>query len=238
MNNVLIPPAELAIRHGAGDLPALEIRLGGTPRGLVLVVCEPGTLDADAPEVMNRLAEHGYESLAAEVTPETARRNLDAMFARAAHRQWAAEQIAILGWGSGGRAVLDAATRMLFGAAVSISPTPPQCSATAVEQLADVVSGPLETPWLGLLAADDPCATEDSVSDLTSALDASSTVHAAIVRYPGVDRTFYRHTSQDGLGHAAWYDGWQRTMEWLEARVAPRLTPLAAQWRSRSRLAD
>ena len=49
------------------------------------------------------------------------------------------------------------------------------------------------------------------------------------VRYYGLagkGRDFYDRT-EDGVSYAASYDGWQRTVEWLNARVAPMLTPLA-----------
>ncbi|MGH3431817.1 MAG: dienelactone hydrolase family protein [Thermocrispum sp.] len=212
MNDVvMIKPTRSAI----GERPVLEIALGGAPRGLVLLLCDDGGLERDATEVMNRLAEHGFESLAAEVGP------LAPLVERATERDWSQEQIGLVGLGAGGLAVLQAAADLRLGAAVSLSPA---------GSLSDV--GAVVTPWLGLFGAQDPGATADGVRALADRLRAGSDVYTRVVSYPGVGREFY-HRSGDGVSYAASYDGWQRTMEWLELRVAPRLTPLAERWRRR-----
>ena len=130
----------------------------------------------------------------------------------------------MVGLGVGGRVVLDTATRLDFGAAVSMSPTAPDRA----------VPGTLVTPWLGLFGQDDPEVCAQSLATLGSALNSGSNTFSQIVSYPGAGKSFYAHGDDDGQGYAAWYDGWQRTTEWLAARVAPRLTPLARQWRARN----
>lgn len=215
---VMIQPERSAI----GALPILEIALGGAPRGLVLLLCDRGGLDHDATEVMNRLAEHGYESLAAEAEGES----LEPLLERADERGWTEEQVGLVGFGVGGYAVLQAAAELRFGAAVSLSPA----GALGVVDA-------LRTPWLGLFGAEDPGVRADEVDALATRLATGSDVYSQVVIYPGVGADFYRHHG-DGLSYAASYDGWQRTMEWLELRVAPRLTPLAEQWRRRKAAAS
>ncbi|MEU0466086.1 MULTISPECIES: dienelactone hydrolase family protein [Amycolatopsis] len=210
---VMIRPARSAI----GTLPVLEIALGGAPRGLVVLLCGPGGLDRDATEVMNRLAEHGYETLAAEARG----RVLEPLVQRAAERGWTGDQIGLLGLGRGGRAVLDAAAEWCFGAAVSLSPSGPLAGVAAVR-----------TPWLGLFGAEDPGVSAEEVRALGARLAAGTDVYSQVVTYPGVGADFHRRQG-DGVSYAASYDGWQRAIEWLELRVAPRLTPLAEQWRRR-----
>ncbi|MDJ0490698.1 dienelactone hydrolase family protein [Rhodococcus qingshengii] len=231
MNDVLIRPTQSVLRLHGRNFPTLEISLGGTPKGIVLLACDGGDLLGGTTEVMNRLAEHGYESLAAEIPLEDASARLSVLFARAEERGWTAEQTGMLGWGSGGRIVLDAITEKAFGAAVSLSPAlRSDDSGNSVAQ--EEFSGRVATPWLGMFGADDPAAPESSVANLRAVLGGGSDVHAVAVIYPGVGDGFYRH-GNDGVGYAAWYDSWQRTIEWLEARIAPRLTPLAQQWRQR-----
>jgi len=231
MNDVLIRPTQSVLGLHGRNFPTLEISLGGTPNGLVLLACDRGDLLGGTTEIMNRLAEHGYESLAAEVPREEAGATLDVLFTRAEERGWTAEQTGMVGWGSGGRIVLDATAERAFGAAVSLSPalrSVDSGNAVGLEEF----SGRVATPWLGMFGADDPTAPESSVANLRAVLGTGSDVHTATVIYPGVGDGFYRH-GNDGIGYAAWYDGWQRTLEWLEARIAPRLTPFAQQWRQR-----
>ncbi|MBD0023562.1 hydrolase [Gordonia pseudamarae] len=224
MADVLIDPIRSTVGIDSVERTTLEVPLGGIPGGTVVVLCEPGTLECYGPEVMNRLAEHGFESLAAETTLAGGPAVVSALLRRAAERGWSPEQVGMVGLGIGGRVVLDAATQMEFGAAVSMSATEP-----------GTVPGPLATPWLGLFGRDDPGVCPRSLAALSSALNDDSNTFSQIVSYAGAGRHFYSHGDDDGRGYAAWYDGWQRTTEWLAARVAPRLTPLALQWRARNR---
>lgn len=228
MSGIRIQPTRSTIEYRAGKLPVLEISLGGTPRGVVVLVCDETDSSDGVVEWMNRFAEHGYETLAATVPWDCSFPLLDTVFFRTEGRGWTAEQTGLVGWGSGGRVVLDAATRLSFGAAVSMSASLRDGSCTS----SDEFEGGVATPWLGLFGTEDPEAPERLVTGLRSALDRGADVHTEVVRYPGVGADFYRQ-GNDGVGYAAWYDGWQRTVEWLEARIAPRLTPFAQQWRQR-----
>ncbi|PPJ25569.1 dienelactone hydrolase family protein [Nocardia nova] len=223
---VLIRPMSSTLAGDATSVPVLEISLGATPRGLVLLICGPGDLHRAGPALMNRLAEHGYESIAAETGHGD--RGVDVLVARASERDWTAEQIGLLGVGRGGRSVLTVAAERDFAAAVSFCDGAEPNDGTPLRDF----DGLIRTPWLGLFGADDPGVTADDLGLLTTQLASRSRVYAQVVSYPRVGADFYRH-GEDGPSYAASYDGWQRTIEWLDARVAPRLTPRARRWRER-----
>lgn len=229
---VRIDPAKGSLTTSQGEVAVLEIELGGCPRGLVLLLCDAQGLGHEASETMNRLAEQGYETLAAGVPMAGVGELVGVMIDRGKSRGWVAEQIAILGVGVGGRAALSAATDVELAAAVSVSPTSDSLAGpVAAEPLPDIVDV-LRTPWLGLFGEHDAAVATEELEALRFKLDARSDVFSQVVRYPGVGRDFHEQ-SADGVSYAASYDGWQRVMEWLNARVAPRLTPLAIAWRDR-----
>jgi len=216
---VLIEPTEASIETADGVVPVREVALGSTPRGLAVVLHDPATPAVEIVEAMNRLALDGYESLAAVADV----RSLPDLMRRAAERGWDSEQIGMIGLGHGGTVVLAAAQEMVFGAAVSISAEP---------DVARVCAAPiLRTPWLGLFG-EQGGPTAEEVGALARALETGSDVFSRLVVYPGVGRDFHRGT-ESGIRYSASYDGWQRTSEWLNARVASRLTPLAVAWRAR-----
>jgi carboxymethylenebutenolidase len=229
---VRIEPTRGRVTTSHGEVAVLEIELGGCPRGLVLLLGDTKGLGHEASETMNRLAEHGYETLAACVPARGFGDLVGVLIDRAKNRGWAAEQVAILGVGVGGRGALMAAMAEEVAAAVSVSPTFGSVSdAVAAEPLPDLVDV-LRTPWLGLFGEHDAAVGPEELVELRSVLDARSDVFSRVVRYPGVGRDFHER-SADGVSYAASYDGWQRVIEWLDARVAPRLTPLAMAWRDR-----
>lgn len=214
---ILIEPTRTELADG---VPALEIRLGGTQRGLIVVLTDEATPEVEVIEAMNTFAMEGFESLALQVSPSVE------MLAEARAKMcgWSAEQIGIVGIGAGGTLALGMARRRQFGAAVSLSPAP---------DVAAVAAAPaLSTPWLGLFGADAGDVTTTELVRLQKVLDEGSDVFSRVVVYPGVGADFHRRT-EDGISFSASYDGWQRTIEWLLARVAARLTPFAASWRDR-----
>jgi carboxymethylenebutenolidase len=216
---VLIEPTTTSMPTPGGDVPVQEIALGGAPRGLVCLLHDTDTPAIDVVEAMNRFALEGYESLAVTAascpTPD--------LLGRAAARGWEPEQVGMVGLGDGGTAVLAAARERGFAAAVSFSPAP---------DVDDLRRSPaLRTPWLGLFGADAGLPAAE-LRSLARTLDDGSDVFSRVVVYPGVGRDFHR-SAESGLGYAASYDGWQRAVEWLNARVAARLTPLARAWRQR-----
>lgn len=224
-----IDPVFSELGADRGPLRVAEIRLGGVPRGAVVVLCGTGALERDAPSVLNGLAEHGYESVAADLTPRGDGRSRTAagtdllddvadLLRRLAERGWSPDQTGLVGYGAGGQTALLAAAGFLLAAAVSVSPSGPWDTP------------PVRTPWLGLFGATDTPPT--AVRSLGERLWSRSPAYTQVVTYPGVAGPFHSH-ARDALAQAAAFDSWQRTVEWLDLRVSPRPTPLAEAWRKR-----
>jgi carboxymethylenebutenolidase len=217
---ILIEPATDELETPDGPLPVREIELGGVPRGIVVLLTDPDAPEVDVVELMNDLAMEGYETLAA-APGEPA---LLAVLARVRERGWEDEQVGVVGIGRGGTLALQLARQQHLGAVVSFSPAPDLGAVTREPEL--------RTPWLGLVGAESPELGADDVRRLRHLLDNGSDVYSRVVVYPGVGCDFHRR-SEDAISYAASYDGWERTTEWLNARVAARLTPLAVAWRNR-----
>lgn len=214
---IMIEPTRESL---ADDVMALEIQLGGAPRGLVVLLTGPDTPDGEVVEVLNTLAAEGFEGLALPASP----RAVDLALERAHARGWDAEQTGVVGIGAGGTSALELARTRTLGAVVSISPAP---------RLDVVLDDPvLRTPWLGLFGSEAGDLDAGELRRLRTALESGSDVFSRVVVYPGVGADFHRR-SEDGVSFSASYDGWQRVVEWLLARVAGRLTPLALAWRER-----
>lgn len=214
---IMIQPTSARLAEG---VTALEIQLGGTPRGLVVLLAEPSMPEGEVVEVLNTFAGEGFESLAVTAGAEST----DAALGRAGDRGWEPEQIGVVGLGAGATAALDLARTRALGAVVSLSPAP---------EVDRVASDPvLRTPWLGLFGSEAADLTAEDIARLRRVLFDGSDVFSQVVVYPGVGHDFHRR-SEDGISFAASYDGWQRTVEWLLARVAARLTPFALAWRER-----
>lgn len=221
-----IEPTGSTVDIAGVTVATAETRLPGVPRGAALLLLAEDGLATQAPELMNALAEHGYEALAADLSvlglddagAVAAVRTLLAVLAR---RGWEPDQIGVVGYDDGGAAVLAAAGELTLGAAVSLSPR-------------GVTRGTVpmvRTPWLGLFGEHDPVATPAAVTELGRRL-ADAPAFSRVVVYPGVGPD-YHHGAADALGHAASFDSWQRVVEWLNVRVSPRLTPYAELWELR-----
>lgn len=214
---ILIEPKRTVL---ADELTVLEIHLGGTPRGMIVLLVDDATPQIESVEAMNTLAVEGFESLAVRAGDGVADPALD----RAAARGWEHEQVGVVGIGEGATAALDLARGRRLGAVVSLSPVP---------DVDAVASDPaLLTPWLGLFGDEQDQVSPTALRRLRHVLEEGSDVYSQVVAYPGVGVDFHR-CSDDGISFAASYDGWQRTVEWLLARVATRPTPLAIAWRER-----
>lgn len=218
---IIIQPTRTEL---AEDVPAFEVRLGGTQRGMIILLSDDATPEIEVVEAMNTFAMEGFESIAVWAEP-----GVDTLAEeQATSYGWLPEQIGVVGIGTGATMALDLARRRQLGAAVSLSPAP---------DLAEVSASPeLRTPWLGLLGAEAGDLAPADVVRLRRVLADGSDVFSQVIVYPGVGADFHRR-SEDGISFAASYDGWQRTVEWLLARVAARLTPLARAWRERQAVA-
>jgi len=231
---VRIQPNFVVLESDGCPMRVATLLLGGVPRGAVVLLRSAATGWTDVFEAMNGLAEHGYESVAADLAADGASGDDDALRSVAllvelfGRRGWTSEQLGLVGYGYGARVALLAAATTTLGAAVSVDP----------DGVADIVArfapGDLAlcTPWLGMFGWEEPATPVPVVSRLGHAVANSSSVFTQLVSYPGVAGHFYQD-AREAVAHAAAFDSWQRIVEWLDARVVPRPTPLAEAWRLR-----
>lgn len=223
-----IDPVRSTRALAVGEVDTAEIVLFSEPRGAVLLLCEPGGLDTHATGLMNALAEHGYETLATDLSvlaldDEGLRIAVEGLLDVLAERGWEREQTGVVGYADGGRAALVAARDLEVGAAVSMSPT----------ALTDVTEPAVRTPWLGMFGEHDSAAPATAVARLEQQVGRGPAFSRLVV-YPGVGADFHR-ASASSLDHAAAFDSWQRVVEWLNVRVDFRPTPFARTWAARLR---
>jgi carboxymethylenebutenolidase len=221
---VRIPLLFSDIPAAGGPLPIAQLNLGGIPRGAAILLGHQGALSGDAGERMNQLAEHGYESVAADLATAGAGHRDHALVAdvgvllgRLADRGWAPEQVGLIGYGPGARAALLAAAEYTLGAAISIGP------AGDIESLTSLAAR-LHTPWLGMFAGSQLADAERLGDGLRA-----SPAYTEVVQYHRVPEDFYRNP-REWATYAAAFDSFQRIVEWLDAHVVPRPTPLAELW--------
>lgn len=226
--DVRIDPEVSTISVEGTSLEVRSLLLGGVPRGAAVVLAGPdGLNDIAAVETMNSLAQHGYESVltsAADAHGSTA--VVDALVALLAARDWEDEQIGLVGYGQGARTVLEAAAERAFGAAVSIPREPRQL-------LVPEPVTAVRTPWLGMVGQGECRGLPSELAAYRDDLEVRAHEYTRMVGYPGAEHALRDSTRP--LEHAAAFDAWQRTAEWLNTRVAPRPTPFALIWRERQR---
>jgi dienelactone hydrolase len=234
---IRITPNRDRLTHAGGSVEVAQITLGGVPRGAALVLCSPRQGSGEDAHVLNELAMHGYEGIAATVEGTE---GLDAqasivehMMERLAQRGWHPGQVGVVGYESPIRLAARVATDGGVGALVSVSPT------GLVEGGTDGLAGDLpalvstvDTPWLIMVGSSDPSAPSGALTSLAGVLDERAAKCTQVVRFPGVAADYYQR-STESLELAASFDYWQRTLEWLNAQVEPRPTPLAQAWRYR-----
>ncbi|TGD85201.1 hypothetical protein BayCH28_22690 [Mycolicibacterium sp. CH28] len=214
----------------ACTVPIAEICLGPFPRGAVLIVCDADTfMDVDGQ--MNALAEHGYESLAVGIPPGPPAQDdatVDVLLRRLGEWHWELEQIGILGYGVAAQSALRAAGRYALGAAVTVV----DLGAADQREQACHAMAALLTPWLGLTCVSPAGPERGALERLAQNWATQAPVYTDVIGYTDLPRQFY-HDIEDALSHAAAFDSWQRTVEWLNNHVMPRLTPATLAWRSR-----
>ncbi len=234
---VWITPRRDRLTTILGTVHIAQVDLDGIPRGAVLVMGADRDFEHEAAPILNDLAVHGYESVAADMTATDGTDDaLIEVVAELVHhvgtRGWHTEQIGVIGYGRSGRLALLACSHLGLGAAVSISPSQLFTSDNHLSPEISELASTVRTPWLGMYGENDPAVTATACIELDRALRHDAPAYTQVVRYPGVGGDFYRRSSES-LEIAASYDSWQRTVEWLNLRVAPRLTPLAEAWRQR-----
>ena len=234
---VWITPESDHLETVLGTVAIAQVDLGGVPRGAVLVISADGDVEYEVAQILNDLAVHGYETIAADLTPMQG--TDDALIEVVAElvrhlgkRGWQSDQIGVIGYGRGGRLALLASSQVGLGAAVSISPSSLFTSDGRLSAEFTQLAATVRTPWLGMYGARDPAMPDAACVEMDRTLRRVAPAYTQLVQYPGVGGNFYRKSSES-LEIAASYDYWQRTVEWLNHYVVPRPTPLAEAWRHR-----
>lgn len=199
-------PQVLTLVTGHGP-EHIEQIMGDGPRRGVVVLIEDTHDHRWRIEVMNALAQRGYESVA--VSPHIAHGEWVTIAEHIAECGWSPEQTGALGVGFGGGVALWLAGEYEFAAALSLS-ADLQCVGRRVK--------PLRTPWLGLFGDLDGLASVRETDELARQLREVGEVASHVIRYPDVGGEFYRPSS-NGLGDAASVDAWQRIFAWLDDQI-------------------
>lgn len=234
---VWINPRRDTVATAIGTVNITQVDLGGIPRGAVLVLTAGSDFGHHVATLLNELAEHGYESVAADMTSagrndDTIRTALAELLTHVGKRGWHREQTGVIGYGCAGRLALLAASQFTLGAAVSVSPRNLFGTADQLFNETTALASRIRTPWLVMFGENDPWAPDAARRELERTLRSAAPAYTQIVCYPGVGGDFYRK-SRESFEIAASYDCRQRILEWLNLRVAPRLTPRARAWRQR-----
>lgn len=237
---IRIRPRVDTVDSGLGRVPIAQLDLGGIPRGAVLMLSAGGDFEADAAQHLNELATHGYEGIAADLdaiegTDEQVVEVVGSLLSHLRRRDWEDEQVGIIGYGRGGHLALLSSARFGLGAAVSVSPAAMTAGDDHLSAAMAALASRIRTPWLGMFGEYDPAFPATAYDELDTTLRDDSPVFTQLVCYPGVGADFHRPSSES-IEIAASYDYWQRTVEWLNLRVQPRLTPLAIAWNERRAL--
>ena len=234
---VRITPNRDQLAHAGGSVEVAQIALGGVPRGAALVLCSDRQRGGEDGHVLNELAMHGYEGIAATVDGteglDTQVSIVERMMERLARRGWHPGEVGVVGFESPIRLAARVGADAGFGALVTVSPTGLVEDGTdgLARDLPALVSD-VVTPWLIMVGSSDPSAPAAALTSLAGVLDERAAKYAQVVRFPGVAADYYQR-STESLELAASFDYWQRTLEWLNAQVEPRPTPLAQAWRDR-----
>ena len=230
--DVRIDPEVSRVVVAGGPVQVHALLLGGVPRGAAAVIAGPdGLSEIEAVDLMNSLAQHGYESLLARPADDgtgddRGRAVVHHLVDQLAARGWTHEQTGVIGYGRGARAALVAGSDRTYGAAISIPRDPSQL--LTPERVTE-----LRTPWLCLVGLGPQHDASGELAAYRDEVRTASSEHTSLIGYPGVAHCL--RDSTEALEHQAVFDAWQRTAEWLNIHVVPRPTPLARAWHERQR---
>ena len=227
-----------------GSMPLYEAGPDGPARGAVVVVQEAFGVNEHIQDVTRRFAAVGYHAVAPHlfhrtgapaygyddftvVIPHVVRLTDDELLAdvRAAldHLRaagWDDRQIGIVGFCMGGRVTFLVAAHEALGAGVGFYGGGIVTGRTeGMPALLELVPD-LRTPWLGLYGDADPSIPVEDVERVRESRNAGADVDTSIVRYPDAEHGFHCDV-RDAYHEASATDGWRRTLEWLDAHLAP-----------------
>ena len=227
-----------------GSMPLYEAQPDGPARGAVVVVQEAFGVNDHIQDVTRRFATAGYHAVAPHLfhrsgapaygyddftvviphmvalTDEGLLSDVRAALDHLRAAGWSDRQIGIVGFCMGGRVTFLVAGHEALGAGVGFYGGGIVTGRSeAMPALLDLVPG-LRTPWLGLFGDADPSIPVEDVEQLREALGAGADVDTSIVRYPDAEHGFHCD-GRDAYHEASATDAWRRTLEWLDAHLAP-----------------
>ena len=227
-----------------GSMPLYEAQPDGPARGAVVVVQEAFGVNDHIQDVTRRFATAGYHAVAPHLfhrsgapaygyddftvviphmvalTDEGLLSDVRAALDHLRAAGWTDRQIGIVGFCMGGRVTFLVAGHEALGAGVGFYGGGIVTGRSeAMPALLDLVPG-LRTPWLGLFGDADPSIPVEDVDRLREALGAGADVDTSIVRYPDAEHGFHCD-ARDAYHEASATDAWRRTLEWLDAHLAP-----------------
>ena len=238
-----------------GPVPMYEV-VPRNPSSAVIVLHEEFGLTNHVREVCRRLGDEGHHVIAPDLfhrtggepipysqpemiehhvgslTDDNALADVEVALRHLKTRgDWSDDQIGILGFGLGGRFALTTAMQYPIAAAVSFYPLGVMAPAPVgtFPSLATRISE-IRAPWLALFGVNDPEMPSARFLELEERLDqATLDVFTRVVRYPRAGYAFDCDMRALFEREAA-FDGWQRTSEWFDKRLAPRPSPYHAAW--------
>jgi carboxymethylenebutenolidase len=250
MTDVEVQTANVELPTPDGPMRCYEARPpeDGPRRGAVIVIQEAFGVNAHIEDVTRRFAAIGYHAVAPHIfhrseawrsgdgtapygdfskviplyehlTDAGILTDVDTALTRLGTSGWDDRQTGIVGFCFGGRVTFLAALERRLGAAVGfygggiVTQRFPQFP--SLIQRTDE----LQTPWLGLFGARDESIPLEDVDRLRGAL-ATTDVDTEVVIYSDAAHGFHCD-ERDSFDREAAEDGWQRTLEWFETRLAP-----------------
>ena len=234
----------LNLEGADGALPLYEAIPDGATRGALVVVQEAFGVNDHIQDVTRRFAAAGYHAVAPHLfhrtgtpaygyddfsvvvphvmalTDEGILADVKAAVDHLHGAGWTDRQIGIVGFCMGGRVTFLAAGHLALGAAVGFYGGGIVTGRTeTMPSLLDLVTS-LRTPWLGLFGDADPGIPVGEVEQLREELNAGADVDTSIVRFPGAEHGFHCD-ARPSYQEAAATDAWARTLDWLDAHLAP-----------------
>ncbi len=212
----------------------------GSPTGAVVVVQEAFGVNAYIDDVMRRLAQHGWltvaphlyhragvarvddddillaRALMADLTAERILADVDGALDCAAERGFGAERIGLIGFCMGGTVSLAAAARRDVGAAVSFYGAGLAEGRFGFQPLIDEART-LRAPWLGIFGDRDVQIPLTDVEVLRGAAASSGQV-TEVVRYADAEHGFHCDRRRSYHPEHA-RDAWARALDWFRAHL-------------------
>ena len=238
-----MPESTVTLSTPDGDMECFEATPEADARGAVIVIQEAFGVNDHIKDVTRRFAKAGFHAVAPAlfhragggvadygdfeklmklfdgVTDDATLMDIDATVEHLRSRDFADQQMGIVGFCWGGRVTFLVSARRAIGAGVGfygggIAGDSPLGFKGLLDEAAN-----LQTPWLGLFGDEDASIPVESVEELREALKGAS-VATDIVRYEGAGHGFHCDARPDAFHAEAAADAWNRTLAWFDTHLA------------------